>query len=280
MRPRARAAVTRALPDIAGGTGDGDTNILLFPWHPADPLDFVSGTHWGGSIRPCRARPSDRPGNRNGFKITEAALRDRDPGFIVTPTYRAAVDDPAPTPDPTPDPDPTGGSSAGTTSSTGTMSGDPTPPNDPPGDTPPDWPFPPYWPLPPYWPYPPTPPGGTWPPPTGLRTGPRQGRAQDGQGRTTRATPSRPDGRLPLDGHRPPDGPGPRTSHLPSRRRAATLTEMPPGWRHYGQRPLRGRPVASGKPSMRFMLWIAWLAAPFPRLSSAPIATAMPVWAS
>lgn len=48
----------------------------------------------------------------------------------------------------------------------------------------------------------------------------------------------------------------------------------------YGQTPFLGRPVDSSMPSMRFMFWIAWPAAPFTKLSITLAITAYPVRSS
>ena len=48
----------------------------------------------------------------------------------------------------------------------------------------------------------------------------------------------------------------------------------------HGISPRSGRPVGSGSPRTRFAAWIAWPAAPFTRLSSAAIASTVPVRAS
>src|SRR5260370_8495087 len=48
----------------------------------------------------------------------------------------------------------------------------------------------------------------------------------------------------------------------------------------HGETPYAVRPAVSGRPSMRLAIWMAWLAAPLPRLSRAQTAIARPACVS
>src|SRR5262249_30695159 len=62
--------------------------------------------------------------------------------------------------------------------------------------------------------------------------------------------------------------------------RAPAGDETPGCGDAHGESPRTGRPSVSGRPSSTLAFWIAWPEAPFTRLSSAAIATTVPVRSS